>query len=46
MYTATRKDFETPVRTDTDFINLLQQNYREDLFADEFFHKNEHSIEF
>ena len=46
MYTATRKDCETPVRTDTDFIDLLQQNYREDLFADEFFHKNEHSIEF
>lgn len=49
MYTATRKDFETPlgtVSTDTDFIDLLQQNYREDLFADEFFHKNEHSIEF
>ena len=49
MYTATYKDFETPlglVKTDVDFINLLQQNYSRDLFEDEFFHKNEHSVEF
>ena len=49
MYTATHKDFETPlgtVQTDTDFIDLLQQNYDSELLEDEFFHKNEHSIEF
>jgi AmmeMemoRadiSam system protein B len=49
MYTATYKDFETPlgaVKTDTDFIDLLRQHYNGDLFEDEFFHKNEHSIEF
>ncbi|MCZ6681153.1 MAG: AmmeMemoRadiSam system protein B, partial [Candidatus Poribacteria bacterium] len=49
MYTATYKDFETPlgtVKTDTDFIDLLQQNYDGDLREDEFFHKNEHSVEF
>ena len=49
MYTATCKDFETPlgmVKTDTEFIDLLQQRYNADLLEDEFFHWNEHSIEF
>ena len=49
MYTATYKDFETPlgrVKTDTDFIDLLQENYHGNLLEDEFFHKNEHSVEF
>jgi AmmeMemoRadiSam system protein B len=49
MYTATYKDFETPlgtVKTDADFIDRLQQNYDGDLLEDEFFHKSEHSVEF
>ncbi len=49
MYTATYKDFETPlgtVKTDTDFVDLLAQYYQGNLLEDEFFHKNEHSIEF
>lgn len=49
MYTATYKDFETPlgaVKTDTDFIDLIRQHYGGDLLEDEFFHRNEHSIEF
>ena len=49
MYTATYKDFETPlgtVKTDTEFIDLLRQHYSGNLLEDEFFHRNEHSIEF
>ena len=49
MYTTTYKDFETPlgvVKTDRDFLNLLRGGDDEDLLADEFFHKNEDSVEF
>ncbi len=49
FFTLTRKPFETPfgvVETDTVFIDSLSQKYSGDLFADEFSHKNEHSIEF
>jgi hypothetical protein len=43
------KDFETPlglVETDKDFVNRLQQRCNEDLFADEYLHRGEHSLEF
>lgn len=56
LFSVTRKDFETPlgtVRTDIEFISrlaghlALQNNGHElELFADEFAHKQEHSIEF
>jgi len=43
------KDFETPlglVETDKDFVNRLQQRCDRDLFADEYLHRGEHSLEF
>ena len=48
-FVATLKDFETPlgtVETDKDFIQRLQQSYKGDLFADEYLHRTEHSLEF
>lgn len=49
LYTATTKDFETPlglVRTDRSFLETLARRYKEDLFAEELQHRSEHSIEF
>jgi hypothetical protein len=49
LFTVTSKDFETPignVPTDKDFVNALAENYPGDLFADEFAHRSEHSVEF
>jgi AmmeMemoRadiSam system protein B len=49
FFSLTRKHFETPLglfETDTAFIDALAQNYGDDLFAGEFAHKQEHSIEF
>ena len=48
-YILTDKDFTTPLGTlhaDTRFIDLLQKRCDRDLCADEFVHRNEHSIEF
>jgi len=48
-FILTFKDFETPlglVETDKDFVNRLQQRSDEDLFADEYLHRGEHSLEF
>ena len=44
-----RKDFETPlgsVAVDQEFIGELSKRCRLDLFADEFAHRREHTIEF
>jgi AmmeMemoRadiSam system protein B len=48
-FVLTLKDFETPlgmVETDRDFVNHLQQRCDDDLFADEYLHRAEHSLEF
>ena len=48
-FILTLKDFETPlglVQADTDVITQLQQRCSEDLFADEYLHRGEHSLEF
>jgi AmmeMemoRadiSam system protein B len=48
-FVLTMKDFETPlgiVETDKRFVNSLQQKCEQDLFADEYLHRGEHSIEF
>lgn len=48
LFTATTKDFATPLgiaHTDTEFIKDLQQLCEFDLLADEFAHRNEHSVE-
>ena len=48
-FILTLKDFETPlgtVETDRNFVNRLQQKCSEDLFADEYLHRGEHSLEF
>ena len=48
LFTATEKDFETPlgvVKTNHEFLGLLQDGYSFNLLEDEFAHKNEHSIE-
>jgi AmmeMemoRadiSam system protein B len=45
----TFKDFDTPlgvVQTDKDFVERLRQACGEDLFADEYLHRGEHSLEF
>jgi AmmeMemoRadiSam system protein B len=45
----TRKDFSTPlglVETDKDFVDRLQAGSAQDLFADEYLHRGEHSLEF
>jgi AmmeMemoRadiSam system protein B len=50
LFTATRKDYETPlgtVATDRGFVERLASEYTQgDLFAQEILHRNEHSIEF
>ncbi len=48
LFTATTKDFLTPLglaRTERSFLELLQQRCPFDLFADEFAHCHEHSVE-
>jgi len=48
LFAATTKDFATPLglaRTDTEFIEALSQKCSFDLFADEFLHRHEHSVE-
>ena len=48
-FTATLKDFATPlgmVETDKEFIQKLQRGYAGDLFAEEYLHRTEHSLEF
>jgi AmmeMemoRadiSam system protein B len=48
-FVATLKDFVTPlgtVETDKDFVTRLQQSHSGDLFADEYLHRTEHSLEF
>ncbi len=48
-FVATLKDFVTPlgtVETDKNFVARLQQNYHGDLFAEEYLHRTEHSLEF
>jgi AmmeMemoRadiSam system protein B len=48
-FVATLKDFATPlgvVETDKEFVRRLQAAYKGDLFADEFLHRTEHSLEF
>lgn len=49
LFSATLKDFVTPlgtVETDKEFVRELEKSYRGDLFADEYLHRTEHSIEF
>ncbi len=48
-FTATLKDFATPlgtVETDKEFVRQLEKNYEGDLFAEEYLHRAEHSLEF
>ncbi|MEK6602321.1 MAG: AmmeMemoRadiSam system protein B [Candidatus Binatota bacterium] len=48
-FTATLKDFATPlgtVETDKEFVRELEKNYKGDLFAEEYLHRTEHSLEF
>ena len=48
-FILTLKDFETPlgaVQTDKHFVNRLQEKCKENLFADEYLHRSEHSLEF
>jgi AmmeMemoRadiSam system protein B len=48
-FALTRKDFDTPLgpaETDNDFIDSLCSRCDLDLFADEFAHRREHTIEF
>lgn len=48
-FILTFKDFNTPlgtVETDKAFARRLQRSCREDLLADEFLHRGEHSLEF
>jgi AmmeMemoRadiSam system protein B len=48
-FVATRKDFVTPlgiVETDKEFVRRLEAAYSGDLFADEYLHRTEHSLEF
>jgi len=47
-FVATRKDFETPlgmVRTDQELLRELETEFSGELFADEFAHAQEHTIE-
>ncbi|MBI2923402.1 MAG: AmmeMemoRadiSam system protein B [Planctomycetes bacterium] len=49
LYTATKKAYETPLGpapVDGEFVDELAKRYGRDLFADEYFHRTEHSIEF
>jgi AmmeMemoRadiSam system protein B len=48
-FTATLKDFSTPlgtVETDKEFVEELRKDFSGDLFAEEYLHRTEHSIEF
>jgi len=48
-FILTLKDFETPlgiVETDKAFVSQLQSICEQDLFADEYLHRGEHSLEF
>ncbi|MFA0784608.1 AmmeMemoRadiSam system protein B [Fervidibacter sacchari] len=48
LFTATVKDFATPLglaRTDAEFVEALSRKCNFDLFADEFLHRHEHSVE-
>jgi hypothetical protein len=48
-FVLTTKDFITPlgtVETDKDFVARVQEKCAEDLFADEYLHRSEHSLEF
>lgn len=48
-FILTAKDFQTPlgiVKTDKEFVTKLQQKCKADLFADEYLHRGEHSLEF
>jgi AmmeMemoRadiSam system protein B len=48
-FAATRKPYDTPfgpVPSDADFLDRLERNWGHDLFAGEFSHAGEHSIEF
>ncbi|MBI4522854.1 MAG: AmmeMemoRadiSam system protein B [Deltaproteobacteria bacterium] len=48
-FTSVLKDFVTPlgtVETDKKFVRELQKSYGGDLFAEEYLHRTEHSIEF
>jgi AmmeMemoRadiSam system protein B len=48
-FVLTDKDFFTPlgtVETDRDFTKRLQELSKDDLFADEYLHRTEHSLEF
>jgi MEMO1 family protein len=48
-FILTLKDFETPlglVQTDKDFVGRLRERCGESLFADEYLHRGEHSLEF
>lgn len=48
-FVLTLKDFETPlgaVETDKEFVSRLQEKCAADLFADEYLHRGEHSLEF
>ncbi len=48
-FVATLKDFATPLglaATDKEFIRRLEAAYGGDLFADEYLHRTEHSLEF
>jgi AmmeMemoRadiSam system protein B len=48
LFAATMKDFATPLglaRTDAEFVEALSQKCSFDLFADEFLHRHEHSVE-
>jgi len=48
-FALTRKDFDTPLgpaRVDRDFVEALAARARQDCFASELAHRNEHSIEF
>ena len=48
-FIVTLKDFETPlgtVETDKTFVSRLQNICQQDLFADEYLHRGEHSLEF
>jgi AmmeMemoRadiSam system protein B len=47
--TFTRKDYETPLgplRTDCALLDRLERSFGERLYAGEFMHRNEHSVEF
>ena len=48
-FVLTPKNFATPlgmVETDKEFVSRLQEKCAEDLFADEYLHRGEHSLEF